>query len=137
MVLIEEPNDEDVNFLKEIYDNFLNAMNEDFNTPVALVEFNKLVKIIAREIVNKNLDLIPQVNLMVEKLAGDILGLNLYVEKTEEKQSIPENITKLAELRWQAKLNKNWADADKFRNEITELGYIIIDTKDGYKIERK
>ena len=34
--------------LKEIFDNFLNAMNEDFNTPVALVEFNKLVKIIVR-----------------------------------------------------------------------------------------
>ena len=32
--------------LLEIYNNFLSAMNEDFNTSLALVEFNKINKII-------------------------------------------------------------------------------------------
>ena len=89
------------------------------------------------ELDNKNLELISQINLMVKNLAEDILGLNLCVENPVDKQEIPENIKKLAELRWQAKLSKNWADADKYRNEITELGYNIVDAKDGYKIERK
>ena len=84
------------------------------------------------------MDLIPQINLMVKNLAEDILGLHLCMEKqSQEKQDIPENIEKLAELRWQAKLNKNWVDADKYRNEIADMGYIIVDSKDGYKIERK
>ena len=33
--------------------------------------------------------------------------------------------------------NKDWANADKYRNEIQEKGYVILDSKDGYKIEKK
>ena len=50
---------------------------------------------------------------------------------------IPEEIEQLAELRWEAKKNKNWALADQYRNDILNKGYTILDAKDGYKIEKK
>ena len=31
--------------LKDIYNKFIDAMNEDFNTPLAMVEFNRILKI--------------------------------------------------------------------------------------------
>ena len=57
-------------------------------------------------------------------------------EKTEQiNDEIPENITVLAEQRLQAKKDKNFAEADRLRNEIISFGYQIIDTKDGFEIK--
>ena len=64
----------------------------------------------------------------------EVLGLNLLESKSD---NIPSEIKKLAELRWQAKLNKDWINADNLRAELLEAGYIIFDSKDGYKIEKK
>ena len=63
------------------------------------------------------------------------VGLDRIVE--EKKEDIPDDIKELAELRWQAKQQKDWTNADKYRNEISEKGYVILDSKDGYKIEKK
>jgi len=48
----------------------------------------------------------------------------------------PENIIALAEQRLQARVNKNWAESDKFRDEIYALGWAVQDNKDGYKLVR-
>lgn len=124
--------------LKAIYDDFVKAMNEDFNTPVALVEFNKISKIISRELVGKNIELIKQINLLVRHLGCDVLGLD-FGEKTSVKLDnlIPADVEEKARLRWEAKQNRDWAMADKYRNEILEMGYVILDSKDGYKLEKK
>ena len=36
-----------------------------------------------------------------------------------------------------ARKEKNWAVADALRAELTELGYVIKNTKDGYEIEKR
>jgi len=36
-------------------------------------------------------------------------------------------------MRLDAKKNKDWATSDKIRNELTELGFEIKDTKDGFE----
>jgi cysteinyl-tRNA synthetase len=43
----------------------------------------------------------------------------------------------LLQLRMDAKANKEWATADKIRNELTKLGFAIKDTKDGFSWELK
>ena len=43
----------------------------------------------------------------------------------------------LAEKRWQAKLARDWATADKLRGEIDAMGYMVKDGKDGYDIIKK
>jgi len=42
----------------------------------------------------------------------------------------------LAEQRLNARANKNWAESDKLRDEISALGWIIQDGKDGYSLVR-
>ena len=53
-----------------------------------------------------------------------------------EDDSPPPEVTALAEKRFTARANKNWAESDKLRDEISALGWIVQDAKDGYKLVR-
>jgi cysteinyl-tRNA synthetase len=80
-----------------------------------------------------------EINTFVNKIGCDVLGLKFETNDTKENDivDIPENVKKLAEDRWNAKLNKDWAKADLLRGQLADLGYIIIDSKEEYKIEKK
>ena len=122
--------------LLEIYNGFLNAMNEDFNTPVAIVEFNKLIKF-ASKLTAENKELVEEVNKVLNSFAY-VLGLEFAEPQKAEKQAeqIPSEVTKLAQLRWEAKQNKNWSEADAIREQIKSFGYVVVDSKDGFKVEK-
>ena len=53
-----------------------------------------------------------------------------------EKSDVPEDIRTLAESRQEAKKNKDWAQADKIRDMLADLGWKMIDEKDGWRVER-
>ena len=53
------------------------------------------------------------------------------------KSDIPEEITTLAQERWQAKKERNFAKADELREKISNLGYEIKDTREGFEIIKK
>ena len=63
-----------------------------------------------------------------------VLSLDLLKDE-DRADDIPAEIKEMAETRWQAKKDKNWAVADEMRNKITALGYQILDSKDGYEIK--
>ena len=48
---------------------------------------------------------------------------------------IPEKVQLLANQRWEAKSNKDWAESDRLRVEINSHGWIIKDDKEGFKLE--
>ena len=48
----------------------------------------------------------------------------------------PAEVLSLAEQRITARANKNWAESDKLRDEISALGWMVQDGKDGYKLVR-
>lgn len=123
--------------LKNIYSNFIDAMNEDFNTPLAMVEFNKIIKIIANAISNNLIGLYPQINKFIDDLGEKILGLDFGSNTKKRSEDIPNEIIELAKKRWEAKQSKDWVNADKYRDEISNKGYEILDAKDGYTIKRK
>ena len=52
------------------------------------------------------------------------------------KIDIPNEIKDLAEKRWQAKKEKNFALSDSLRDEIQNKGYLVKDTRDGYEITK-
>lgn len=122
--------------LKEIFDRFVDAMNEDFNTPVAVVEFNKLSKLISKALDSKDIEYIRELNYLVKNLGEDVLGLD-FGECVKVQESIPAEVEEKAKLRWEAKQKKDWVLADKLRDELLALGYSILDCKDGYKLEKK
>ena len=54
----------------------------------------------------------------------------------DQIESIPNEITVLLIDRNEAKINKNYAEADRIRDELDRLGYKIIDEKNGSRVEK-
>jgi cysteinyl-tRNA synthetase len=46
----------------------------------------------------------------------------------------PEEVIALADKRQQARMNKQWNDSDQLRNDIAARGWMVQDSKDGYKL---
>jgi hypothetical protein len=51
-----------------------------------------------------------------------------------EDDQPPDEVVSLVQQRVAARANKNWAESDKLREEIAALGWIVQDSKDGYKL---
>ena len=62
-----------------------------------------------------------------------VFGLKL-LEK--EETEIPKGIKEMAEERLRARKSGNWKKSDELRNKIKELGWKVIDEKEGYTLER-
>ena len=68
-----------------------------------------------------------------------VLGLNLsaVTENANESGSqIPQNVIDLAQERLLARQQKDYARSDILREKILQLGYKVLDKKDGYELEK-
>ena len=61
-----------------------------------------------------------------------ILGILYNRETGEDKEAL-----ELLEKRTEARKNRDWATADKLRDEILKMGYLIEDTKNGPKLVKQ
>lgn len=104
----------------------LDAVNDDLNTPLAIGEMFTILKEEAS---------IDIYNLIID--FDKVLGLELDKEEGEEKSETPEEVVKMAEERWNAKLNKDYAKSDLLRNKLLDMGYEILDKRDGYEIKKQ
>ena len=98
---------------------FVSAISDDLNMPRALAVAISMLKEERSE----------DVYLTFLKF-NEVFGFNLDDEK------IPSDVKDLAEKRWQAKKNRDFATADSLREEIQKLGYLVKDTRDGYEISK-
>ena len=48
----------------------------------------------------------------------------------------PDEVVALAEERLLAKQQKDWAKADELRGKIKEMGYSVLDSKEGYELKK-
>ncbi len=114
---------------------FLEAMEDDFNTPVALAVLFDLVREINRlRQEDKILEAAGKAQ-GLRRLAG-MLGLlqrepeQFFTGQTQQSLDVSQ-IEQLIEARRIARANKNWAEADRLRDELTALGVMIEDTAQG------
>ena len=119
--------------IKKIIDNtkkeFQKAMNDDLNISLALshvFEFVKEINTLMMEskIGKKNAEELIKLMHELDKVLG-------ILEEKEEELS-PE-LKKLIDERENARKEKDFAKADKIRNELKEKGIILEDTKDGIR----
>lgn len=121
------------NQLKELLlthkQDFIDAMEDDFNTADAITAIFEL----ARDINSKvNPQTQPSKELcdfaldLYNELAG-VLGL-LY---TEKKNTVDDDVQALIERRNTARKNKDWTTADQIRDELKSKGITIKDTPQG------
>jgi cysteinyl-tRNA synthetase len=120
--------------LQNIKNKFIEAMDDDFNTPQALVTIFDLVNITNKNI--ENLDFIYHAKESMKELAG-ILGISC--ERKYLEINVYENISvkSAIELRLKARENHDYAEADRIRKELEAKGIILEDTKDGTTWRRK
>ena len=117
-------------------------MDAAFNTALALSELFGLFKSISAKLANGDKSAAEDVYQI--RKTYSLLGLfkkdaAAYLAEVEAKNpvAVPDEVKDLAEKRWQAKLAKNLAEADKLRAELDALGYIIKDAKENYTIIKK
>ena len=123
------------NIFKTRKEQFINAMEDDLNTADAISYIFELVRDLntmsanvdtSKEQLQKGAELFDTLT--------DILGI-VYNRKKQDE--IPQEILDLAEQRKLARKDKNFALADELRNKISELGYVIEETRQGTKITKK
>jgi len=115
---------------------FLDALNDDLNTPEALGIFfdfiNKINKNIDNESMTEDLKAESKIFINLFNSIFSIIDTSL-----SNKDSIPKNIQDLASLREEMRNKSDWNEADKLRGKIENLGWLIEDTKDGQKLIQK
>ncbi|MEK7493964.1 MAG: DALR domain-containing protein, partial [Patescibacteria group bacterium] len=111
---------------------FFARMDDDFNTPSALAVIFTLMR--------KANTLMKQEKLSAKdakqalaflKEVENIIGVPLT---NTISTPIPQAITALAKERNSLRTQGKWAEADGLRARISEQGYIVKDTKDGFEI---
>jgi cysteinyl-tRNA synthetase len=110
---------------------FTDAMDDDFNTPLALAALYELVKAINTARDNgANDEQLKSAQSVLRELA-DVFGLRL-AEKQGSSDAEAQVIALIAE-RTEARKQKQWARSDELRDQLKELGVTIEDSKDGTK----
>lgn len=107
---------------------FINSMDDDLNTADGIAAVFDLVSDINTKIINKEVskNVCQKVAEMFDELTG-VLGL-VYNRKSND---INDDIEKLIEERQQARANKDWATADRIRDELKAQGITLKDTPQG------
>lgn len=118
------------------------VMSDDFNTALALSDLFAYFKEVSKKLVANDKTAADDIRAIRETYS--LLGLfkkdaesYLAEVKAKNPEDVPESVKELAAKRWQAKLEKNWAEADSLRAEIDKLGYTVKDNKDSYTINKK
>lgn len=109
-------------------DQFINSMDDDLNTADGIAAVFDLVSDINTKIINKDVskNVCQKAADMFDELTG-VLGL-VYNRKSND---INDDIEKLIEERQQARANKDWATADRIRDELKAQGITLKDTPQG------
>ncbi|MBO5453680.1 MAG: cysteine--tRNA ligase [Clostridia bacterium] len=121
--------------LKEVsslVEKFENAMDDDFNTADAVSAIFELVKYANVNLTEEssNADILKTLSVIQELC--DVLGI--ITDKKEE--FIDADIEALIEERQNARKNKDFALADKIRDDLKAQGIILEDTPQGVKWKR-
>ena len=119
-------------------DRFNSALNDDFNTPIALSILFEIAKKINVERLN-NYKKACALSKLLNKL-GNFLGILEYDAEDYLKQGSDLSeieVSNKIDKREQARLSKDFAMSDQIRDELLELGIILEDSIGGTTWRRK
>ncbi|WP_183279857.1 cysteine--tRNA ligase [Clostridium fungisolvens] len=131
-VKVEAATDEEKSYLTSLgkhREKYIERMDDDFNTADAITAIFDLIKDIntnisissSKEVIVKALELIRE------------LGGPLGILQRSTKVSLEDEIEQLVEQRQQARKDRDWALADKIRDELKDRGIVLEDTPQGVR----
>lgn len=111
---------------------FIDAMEDDLNTADAIAALFELVRDINVQLTkNAGLEDVRAAGALFDELTG-VLGL-LYAR---EDELLDADVEALIAARTAARQAKNWAEADRLRDELKAKGIVLEDTPQGVKWRR-
>ena len=120
-------------FLEEYRQKFIEAMDDDLNTADALGEVFQMVRDINKLVAENAGKETLEACLKAFNELCDVLGL-LYVQKDD---SLDAEIEELIAERTAAKKAKDFQKAAAIRQQLSDMGIILEDTREGTKWSRK
>lgn len=118
--------------LKDLKQSIYDALNDDFNTPIALAQMFEMVRNI--NLINDGKESISaEDKLALEKLANEIVFdvLGLKDEKNTDDNKIDGLMQLILQQRSDAKARKDYAASDAIRDHLKSIGIEVKDGKDG------
>lgn len=113
---------------------FQQAMDDDFNFPEAFVVFFEMAREINRLREQNNLEEAAGIGSRLKRLAAIFGLLQLNPSDFLQARHSSDNLSEIDELvqqRIAARRNKDWAEADRIRQQLTALGIVIEDNAEG------
>ena len=111
-------------------------MDDDFNAPAAMAvlqDMTRQVNTWLNEAGPHTTGTLTAIDRLYQELGGDVLGI--IPEQAPESGADAEReaglIRLLIELRAAARAQKDWATADRIRDQLSELGVTLEDRPDG------
>lgn len=132
LILDESNGDIDKAEFDRLRKEFTDAMDNDLNTSMAITALYNVLKS----------DVNAKTKLALIADFDKVLSLDLIAQAEKLKDSsaveeIPAEILELAEQRKEARKAKDFAAADALRDKISQMGYLIEETRQGTKISKK
>ena len=136
--LICTPDDEAA--AKKIDDEFNACMSDDFNTALALSNLFGYAKEMKKFLAANDGKAVAY----ARQLQKTYSLLGVLTRKPEEyaalfateDSGVPAEVAAIAEERWAARQNRDWAKSDELRAKLTSLGYAVKDSKTGYELTK-
>lgn len=115
---------------------FLEAMDDDFNTPKAIAALHELARTVNRMLDSGkpiNRGTLAAIDQMFSELGGQILGIiPEQLEPPEVRSELVDGLMRIIlDLRQEYRMAKDWARADAIRQRLMELGIVVEDRPEG------
>ena len=134
-------------FIEKAREDFMEAMRDDFNTALAISymfamakDVQSYKKALAKDNSKPDGKLVAMYKDVFAEMCSIIGVLEAPVAKAEEAAAPVADDSKtgalvemIIKMRAEAKANKDYATADKLRNQLLEIGIALQDTKEGVK----
>ena len=119
---------------------FIEAMDDNFNTPIALGILDELATETTKLRQKNKFDDAAKLATAIHKL-GKILGIVQQSQEAYRRGGWStekwQEIDALGQARDAARTHKNWAESDRLRQLLTEMGVDVEDTPSGTRLSRK
>ncbi len=116
----------------KVKEKFHEALEDDLDSPKAIAIFFEWLKDINLMIENGNIS-----ELEAAKSLNFVNFFDFIFQVIPNNQEIPEKILKYAKLRELARKKKDWPEADELRKKIDDYGWIVEDSKKGFRLKKK
>ena len=124
--------EETLKSLETLVQKFESSMEDDFNTADALSAVFEMVKLANVSVTEESAKkLVSRVDETLRKLL-DVLG----ILPERKKETLDAEVEALIAERQAARKARNFARADEIRNQLTEMGILLEDTREGVKWKR-